>query len=338
MFFGTRSGMEAKLVPAAGHPIEWIEIGGLKRVGPARLLKTAWQLPSSSLRVWRWLGANRPDAVFSLGGFAAGPVVAAAILRGTPIIAMEPNAVPGLTARLTARWTRRALVAFEETVRFFQPGRTEVTGLPVREEFFAIQPKPAESKFTVLITGGSQGSRTLNRAFRESLPLFVESGIRFLHQAGGKEAEELQREFRASGLEGEVTPFITDMPRAFSEADLVVCRAGAGAVAELAAAGKPSVLAPYPFAADNHQRKNAEAMTKAGAARLVEDRELSGKRLFDEITALRADRGRLSAMGQAAKRLGRPGAAARAADILEEISGKDTNRIDTGSRSRNNIG
>lgn len=322
VFVGTSRGIEAKLVPAEGFAIEWIVIGGLKRVGLRKTLQTLWQLPASVWRVRRLIRRRRPGAVFSMGGYAAGPVVLAALLAGLPVIAMEPNAMPGMTNRKIGRFLARTLICFPEAARYFPAGKTEVTGLPVRTEFFAIPPKPRGEKLTVLITGGSQGSRTLNQAARESWERFRQAGVavRFIHQTGQRDWSELQAAFAQAGLDGEVVPFIDDMPKAFAAADLVVCRAGAGAVAELAAAGKPAILVPYPFAADDHQRKNAEAFERAGAAKVVLDRELNGERLFAVTSALAAEPGRLDRMGEAARSLARPGAAERAADVLEEYA------------------
>jgi UDP-N-acetylglucosamine--N-acetylmuramyl-(pentapeptide) pyrophosphoryl-undecaprenol N-acetylglucosamine transferase len=331
VFIGTRTGMEARLAPDAGYPIEWISIGGLKRVGAARWLKSAWQLPSSIWQCWRLLARLRPGAVLSLGGYVAGPAVAAAILRRIPVVAMEPNAMPGLTSRLTGRFVYRALVAFPQSLQFLPPGRGEVSGLPVREEFFAPRRREEGSKFTVLITGGSRGSRSLNRAFRESLPMFRDSStrVRLIHQSGAAEQEECQRALRESSVDGEVTAFLRDMPGAFAQADLVVSRSGAGAAAELAAAAMPSVLVPFPFAADNHQLRNAEAMAAAGAARVVEDTDMSGERLFLEVQALERDRAALKRMGAAARTLARPGAARRAADVLEQAAKLQGDRGET---------
>jgi UDP-N-acetylglucosamine--N-acetylmuramyl-(pentapeptide) pyrophosphoryl-undecaprenol N-acetylglucosamine transferase len=320
-FIGTQSGFEAKLVPESGFPIEWISIGGLKRVGLIRTLQTLVQLPLSIARVHQIIGMRRPAAVFSMGGYVAGPVMLAASLRRIPTVLMEPNAMPGLTARLSSRLVRRALVSFEEAVRYFQ-GKAEITGLPVRQEFFAIPRKPREAVLTVLITGGSRGSRTLNNASRASWPLFKNSDlpVRIIHQSGDAAHEDLAHEFRESGLEGEVVSFLTDMPAAFARADLVVSRSGAGAVAEIAAARKPSILCPFPFAADDHQLRNAEALARVGAARLVLDREMTGKRLLEEISTLAKAEGMLERMGEAAGRFSRPGAAKRAADILEQLA------------------
>ena len=321
-FIGTKTGFEARLVPAAGFPIEYIEIGGLKRVGLARTVRTLLQLPVSCWRVLSVFDRLRPHGIFSLGGYAAGPVVLAGWWAQVPIVVMEPNAMPGLTNRYMGRVAARALLNFPSAARFFPRGRSEVTGLPVREEFFRIEPKPWSPKPTVLITGGSQGSRTLNEAARQSWKLFREtnSAVAFIHQTGRNSHDELAREFAQTELEGEVVPFIDDMPAAFARADIVVCRAGAGATAELAAAGKPAILVPLPTAADNHQFHNAEAFQSAGAARLVPDNEMDGARLCREITKLAADRQLLTYMGNKARTFAHPNAARTAADVLEQAA------------------
>jgi UDP-N-acetylglucosamine--N-acetylmuramyl-(pentapeptide) pyrophosphoryl-undecaprenol N-acetylglucosamine transferase len=321
LFIGTRHGMEARLVPGAGFPIEWIDIGGLNRVGLWQKIRTMWQLPLSTLKVWRTLSRLRPGAVFSMGGYVAGPVVLAAVLRNLPLVAMEPNAVPGMTNRALAGKTARALVNFPETVKYFPQERAEVTGVPVRSEFFNIRPRTDATRFTLLVTGGSQGSRTLNNAGRQSWKLFADARvpIRIVHQAG-RQGANLAAEFHDCGVEGELVEFISDMPSAFAEADLIVCRSGASTVSELAAAGKPSVLVPFPFAADNHQVRNAEAMVKVGAARMILDRDITGERLFQEVISMMSAPDELRAMGEMARALAKPGAAARAAEVLEEVA------------------
>jgi UDP-N-acetylglucosamine--N-acetylmuramyl-(pentapeptide) pyrophosphoryl-undecaprenol N-acetylglucosamine transferase len=248
--------------------------------------------------------------------------VLAAALRRIPMVLMEPNATPGMTNRWMGRVAARTLISFPETARCFPKGKTELTGVPVRAEFFGLARKPREAALGVLVTGGSRGSRTLNQAARQSWPLFREAGfpIRMVLQAGREAHAELAREFAATGLEGQVVPFIDDMPAAFAAADLVVCRSGAGAVAELAAAGKASILAPFPFAADDHQRRNAEALASAGAARVVPDRELTGRRFFEEIRSIAEEAGLLERMGEAVRRFAHPRAAERAAEALEEAA------------------
>ncbi len=258
-----------------------------------------------------------------MGGYVAGPPVMAALIRRTPVVVMEPNAVPGFTNRVIGRFVSRALISFAETARYFPAGRTQATGLPVREEFFRIAPKPRSAQLNVLITGGSLGSRTLNQAARQSWPLFRKSGvpIRIVHQTGARRFEQLREEFAKSGLDGEIVPFIADMPAAFAAADLIVCRSGAGTVSELAAAGRASILVPFPFAADDHQTRNAEAMERGGAACLVRDAEMNGEKLFDIVTGLANADAALERMAAAARQFAKPGAAGKAADILEEAAG-----------------
>ncbi|MBV9759693.1 MAG: undecaprenyldiphospho-muramoylpentapeptide beta-N-acetylglucosaminyltransferase [Acidobacteriaceae bacterium] len=321
LFVGTREGMEARLVPENGFDIEFVRSGGLQRVGLRKQVQAGLRIPFGVAAASRLLRRFGTQAVFSTGGYVAGPVMIAALLRRIPLIVMEPNAIPGLANRRVGDRVYRALVGFESTQRWFRAGKSEVTGLPVRPEFFDVQPKRG-GPFTVLITGGSRGARTLNRASRESWPLVKESGapIRIVHQTGAAEYEGLTREFETAGIQGEVAPFLRDMPGAFAQADLIVSRAGAGAVNEIAAAGMPSVLVPLPFAADDHQRRNAEAFVNAGAARMTLDAELNGARLFREIEDLRSDPAELERMRERVRRFAQPGAAERAADVLEEAA------------------
>jgi UDP-N-acetylglucosamine--N-acetylmuramyl-(pentapeptide) pyrophosphoryl-undecaprenol N-acetylglucosamine transferase len=318
-FIGTERGIEARLVPAAGFPIDWIVIGGLNRVGFCKMLESLAELPLSVWQAARILDRARPAAVFSMGGYVAGPVLLAALWKRIPVVVMEPNAIPGFTHRKLARFVARALVSFPETARWFPKPGVEVTGLPVRDEFFALPPKPREAILTVLITGGSQGSRTLNRAAEQSWPLWGDAPLRLIHQTGPAAYPEIARRFQATGLRGEVHAFIADMPAAFAQADLVISRAGMGAVSELAAAGKPSILIPLPTAADDHQLHNAKRMEQAGAARLVRDAEWTGERFVQEVRALMSEPGLLERMSAAARAMAKPGAARRAAEILESF-------------------
>lgn len=320
LFVGTQEGMEARLVPEAGFDMEFIRSGGLNRVALRQKVETVLGLPASVLGALRLIRAFRPRAVFSMGGFVAAPVMLAALLGRVPLVVMEPNAVPGLANRAVARRVSKALLSFPEAAAWFPPQVVETTGLPVRAEFFNVQAKQA-GPFTVLITGGSRGSRTLNRAARESWPMFRNSrrAVRIVHQTGAAEHEALMQEFSTTGLEGRVVPFIANMGDAFAEADLVIGRAGAGGVSEIAAAGMPAVLVPFPFAADDHQRKNAEALASAQAARMVLDQEMNGARLFAEVEELRERPGELQQMRERVRQFAHPGAAERAADILEEL-------------------
>ncbi len=288
VFIGTQRGLEAKLVPAAGFTIEWIEVGGLKGAGPGKRFRSIGQIPTAVRRSLGYLKKYRPAAIFSMGGFVAGPVVLAAIVRRLPIVVMEPNAMPGAANRYVARFVSRALISFPEAARFFPKGRTELSGMPVRPEFFAIAPRTPDNTLTVLITGGSQGASRLNTAAQDSWKMFQRSRlpIRFIIQTGNAQYPAISRAFKKSGLDGEVVAFISDMPAAFASADLIVSRSGAGIVAEIAAAGKASILVPYPFAADQHQLKNAQALAQAGAAVVVPDVDLNGERLFQEVRSM----------------------------------------------------
>lgn len=317
-FIGTAHGMESRLVPGAGFPLELIHIGGLNRVGLLRMLRTLWQLPISIIRVWLILRSRRPAAMFSMGGYVAGPAVLAAVLRRLPLVVMEPNALPGMTNRRLARFTAKALVNFPEAVAFFPPGRAEVCGVPVRQAFFEHRPRLG-GVFTILITGGSQGSRTLNEAGKGAWKSFAEAGIRVLHQAGKSQHQAYRDAFLQSGVSGELVPFIEDMPAAFAQADLVVSRSGASTVSEIAAAGKPAILVPFPFAADNHQQRNAEAMARDGAARMILDADFTPGRFVEEVLSLASQPEELHQMGKRAHGLAKASAAHRAADVLEEV-------------------
>lgn len=323
LFAGTPEGMEARLVPEAGFRMEPVRIGGFNRAGLRRQVRTSFQLPVSLGAATLMIGRFRPHAVFSMGGYVAGPVALAAVLRRVPLIIMEPNAVPGVTNRRLASFVYRALVGFEATKRWFPSERVELTGLPIREEFFQIPPKTG-GPFTLLITGGSRGSQSLNRASSESWTLFRSNRtpIRIIHQCGASAAQELAAPFAAAGLEGEVIPFIRDMPAAFAEADLVLGRSGAGGVGEIAAAGMASILVPLPFAADDHQRKNAATLVDAGAAHMVLDRDLTGERLFREVEDLRRHPEEREIMRERVRQFARPGAAERAAEVLEEAASR----------------
>ncbi|MCU0226844.1 MAG: undecaprenyldiphospho-muramoylpentapeptide beta-N-acetylglucosaminyltransferase [Bryobacterales bacterium] len=320
LFVGVESGMEARLAPEAGFPIRFVRAQGLNRVGLVNAMRSLSLLPGSVFQAAREIRDFQPHVLFSMGGYVAGPVMAAGRLTGTPMVIMEPNAYPGLTARWTSKVVRRALVNFPETLAFFPPGRAQVTGVPVREAFFHLPVLDPRPPFTLLVTGGSQGSRALNSALREAWPVWKRSGVplRILHQAGRLEVDAVGRDFAHSGLDGEVFAFHPDMPALFGQAHLVVGRSGASAVAELCAAGRPSILVPFPAAADNHQLKNAQALASVGAARLLQQHQLSGGQLAEDVLALFQQPEALTTMAQRAQSLAQPGAASRVADILQQ--------------------
>ncbi len=327
VFVGTRRGMEGRLASQAGFEVEFLNAGPLNRVSWAVWLRSLALLPLSIVQAWRLMRRLRPAAVLSLGGYAAGPAAAAAALRGIPIVALEPNAYPGLANRLAARFIKVALVGFDQARRYFPHSRVQTIGTPVRDAFFKLEPKPRSEWFTVLVTGGSQGARTLNQAAFDAAQLWAAKGgpfkLELIHQTGPDSYDGMTTRYKSlrgfPGIRVEAAAFIDDMPAAFARADLVVCRSGASALAELAAAGRASLLVPYPYAADDHQLRNAEAHAVAGAGRVIVDEEFSGERMVAEIEALLASPSDLEAMQAAARRRAAPDAASRVADCLQEI-------------------
>jgi len=306
-FIGTARGLETRLVPAAGFELALIEVGALKNVGFTTRLATLGQLPGAVLRSRRILRQFRPDVVIGVGGYASGPAVLAAEMAGIPTLLFEPNLVPGFANRVVARWASAAAVQFPETARRFR--NAQVTGTPVRKEFFAIPARPTDAPPTLLVFGGSQGAGALNRVMMESAAALKLAGVSVLHQTGERDYNQVQAAYQQSGLSAEVTTFIDRMPEAFARADLLLCRSGASTVAEVAAAGKPAIFVPFPRAADDHQRRNAEALAKAGAAMLIPEAELTSARLMKAAGELLADRKRLGEMAAAARSLAHPSAA-----------------------------
>ena len=324
-FVGTPRGLEGRLVPAAGFPIEFVAAGAWKQVSMARRFRTFVDMPRALIAAREILERRRPAAVLGLGGYASGPIMLMALARAVPVVVLEPNAKPGLANRLAGPFAAWALLGFAEAGEYFPDERQEVSGIPIRKEFFHLPARVHRDPFTVLVTGGSQGSRRINQAVLAAARTWADDrrlpGIRLLHQTGEKGFQEVRSAYEAAGIDVEVSAFLDDMPRAFLEADVVVCRAGASAVAELNAAGKASILVPYPFAADQHQLRNAEAMQQAGAARLVLDEELTAERLTAEIANLLENPGRLEQMEAGARSRALSGAARRAADRLESLAG-----------------
>ena len=323
VFVGTARGIENRLVPAAGFRLELVNVGALKNVGPITLLRTVVDLPRAVLAASRLLGRFRPDAVIGVGGYASGPAMLAAALRRTPMLAFEPNLVPGFANRAVARFVNAAAVQFEETARYFP--HAQVTGVPVRPEFFSLPSPspPSETPPTLLVTGGSQGASAINRAVTAALPAMKQRlpQLRIIHQTGERDHKEVEQAYAASGMSAaaEVTPFIADMPAAFARAHLLICRSGASTVAEVAAAGKVAIFIPFPLAADDHQRRNAEALEQRDAAALMPQSELTPERLSELVLTLLGDRSRMERMATAARGLAHPDATVRIADMVAGI-------------------
>jgi UDP-N-acetylglucosamine--N-acetylmuramyl-(pentapeptide) pyrophosphoryl-undecaprenol N-acetylglucosamine transferase len=320
LFIGTARGIENRLVPAAGYPLQLVRVGALKNVNLLTRAKTALDLPRAIWDAGRMLNEFAPDVVIGVGGYASGPAMLAAVVKHIPTLAFEPNVVPGFANRLVARFVSAAAVHFEETAKYFRHG--EVTGVPVRQAFFDILPKRGGTP-TLLVFGGSQGAHAINAALFRCLPVLQREapGIHIIHQTGERDYNDALAAYERMGESAEVFKFIEDMPAAFARADLVVCRSGASTVAEIAAAGKAAVFVPFPRAADDHQRVNAEALAKHGAAVVVEESKLEGVWLAETIAALLQDTERLQKMGQAARRLSHPNAAREIAAMAARVGG-----------------
>jgi UDP-N-acetylglucosamine--N-acetylmuramyl-(pentapeptide) pyrophosphoryl-undecaprenol N-acetylglucosamine transferase len=326
-FVGTAQGIEARVVPREGFPLDLIRVAGLKGKSRADRLRGLLLLPLAALDAWRVISRVAPDVVVGVGGFASGPVLALAAARRRPTMLLEQNAQPGLTNRLLAPLVRAAAVNFEEALRFF-PRTGFVAGNPVRPEFFQASPKEANDRTgmphdaaRVLIFGGSQGAHAINVAMVEAAARLAATGLRLAitHQTGERDVDLVRAAYERAGLEARVEAFIYQIDGEMKAADLVICRAGATTLAELTAAGRPAILVPLPTATDDHQRKNAEVLRRAGAARVVEERELDGERLAAEVSALVADAAARARMSGAARRLARPDAAERIADKVEQL-------------------
>ncbi len=323
LFIGTARGIENRLVPAAGFPLQLVRVGALKNVSLITRAKTAFDLPRAVWDAGRMLNEFAPDVVIGVGGYASGPAMLAALVKHIPTLAFEPNVVPGFANRAVARFVSAAAVHFEETAKYFR--HAEVTGVPVRQAFFEIRPKLGGTP-TLLVFGGSQGAHAINEAMIRCLPELQREapGIHIIHQTGERDYNDALAAYGGLGS-AEVFKFIEDMPAAFSRADLVVCRSGASTVAEIAAAGKPAIFVPFPRAADDHQRVNAEALAQAGAAVVVEESKLEGVWLAETIAALLGDSKRLERMSVAARSLAHPDAARDIAAIVARVAGIEQN-------------
>jgi UDP-N-acetylglucosamine--N-acetylmuramyl-(pentapeptide) pyrophosphoryl-undecaprenol N-acetylglucosamine transferase len=263
----------------------------------------------------------RADVVVGVGGYASGPAMLAAVLHRVPTVAFEPNVVPGLANRAVAKFVSAAAVHFEETAKYFR--NAKVTGVPVRKEFFNIAGKTNSTNPTLLITGGSQGARALNLAVNGALPQLMQRvpGLHIIHQTGERDYNEVRAAYQKAEISAEVSAFIDDMPAAFGRADVLLCRSGASTVAEITAAGKVAVFVPFPHAADDHQRKNAEALSSRNAALLIPEAELTSDRLVNSIANLLNDPGRLQQMSAISKSLSHADAAGEIARMVAKAAG-----------------
>jgi UDP-N-acetylglucosamine--N-acetylmuramyl-(pentapeptide) pyrophosphoryl-undecaprenol N-acetylglucosamine transferase len=323
VFVGTERGLEARVVPAAGYKFETIRVSGLKGMGALRLLKALWALPAALVQSWRILRRHRPDVVVGVGGYASGPVVLAAWLQRIPTAVQEQNALPGLTNRLLGRLVKAAFISFEEARPFFPRRRTYLLGSPIRRALMDnyLRSTVAHDRFTVLVFGGSQGAKALNARMLEALEHLedLKGELHFVHQTGKADADVVREGYARCGFSADVVEFIEDMSLAYARAELVICRAGATTLAELTVCKKASILVPFPYATDDHQTVNAQALVSSGAAVMFKESELTGERLAAQIRELKRDPDKLRFMERRAALLGRPEAAKELADVCVQL-------------------
>jgi len=330
-FVGTAAGIEARVIPREGFALDTIRSAGLKGKSLASLGRGIALLPASAFDAWRVISRRRPSIVIGVGGYSSGPVVLLAALRGVPTLLMEQNAMPGVTNRLLARFVQAAAVTYEESSRFFA-GRAFVAGNPVRPEFLggvhdehgSLRDRDEQRAARVLIFGGSQGAHAINVAMVEAAPRLAAATprVEITHQTGERDLEMVRDGYGRAGLQARVEPFLYAIDREMREANLVVCRAGATTLAELTASGRPSILIPLPTATDDHQHRNAEALVSHGAARMIEQRWLTGDLLASEIVALARNAAERAEMSAAARRMAKPDAAKVIVDKVMELAGR----------------
>lgn len=321
VFVGTGHGLEKKLVPAAGFPLEFLSVGGLKGKSFAETVRNVLRLPAAFVGAWRILTRHRPAAVLGVGGYASGPALAVAALRGIPTLIHEQNAFPGLTNRILARFVSRVAVAFPDALpRLHCEG--VVTGNPVRREFFETMPTSAGARRRLLVFGGSQGSRILNDAMSSAL-LFLakqKGKLEIVHQTGPAELETVRAAYRASAFDdARVVAYLDPMAAEMAAADLVVSRAGAMTIGELCAVGRAAVLVPFALATNNHQEVNARVVERAGGAVVITEPELKPERLAAAISSILEESERTRQMGEAARALAAPDASRNVVELIEKI-------------------
>ena len=320
---GTQRGIEMKLVPAAGLPLETIRVAGLKGKGGTTLLKNLAMLGTGLSDAFGVLKRHKPAVAFGVGGYAAGPMLLATWLRGIPNVIFEPNAEPGFTNKVLAHLAQRIATGYEISARTWGE-KAVVTGNPVRAEFFSIQPRKPQKPFRLLVTGGSQGARPINRAFMEAAQLLAKrkAEMRIVHQTGERDYNEVREAYARHEIDAEIAPFLTNMAERFAWADVIVCRAGAITAAEVAAAGRAAIFIPFGRATDSHQLRNAQEMTKAGAGRLIAEPELTAQRLTQEIFSLLDQPRDIEAVATKARSLAYPNAAREVVNLIEEAASK----------------
>ena len=318
---GTERGIEMKLVPQAGLPLETLRVAGLKGKGGATLLRNVAMLAPAMMDARRVLKKHNPIAAFGVGGYAAGPMMLATWFGGVPNVIFEPNAEPGLTNKLLARISKRIATGYEVSARAWGK-KAVVTGCPVRAEFFSIAPRKLEKPFRLLITGGSQGALPINRTFVDAMDrLAARKGeLSIVHQTGERDYNAVRTAYARREINAEVVPFLTNMAERFAWADVIVCRAGAITAAEIAAAGRAAIFIPFGAATDSHQLRNAQEMQRAGAGRLISEKELTAEQLTNEIFSFVDHPDKIETQSSTARALARPNATRDIVNLIEEAA------------------
>jgi UDP-N-acetylglucosamine--N-acetylmuramyl-(pentapeptide) pyrophosphoryl-undecaprenol N-acetylglucosamine transferase len=323
VFVGTSRGLEARVVPQAGFPIELIDVKGLKGKGIVGLVTGLLMIPRALIQCFRILRKWNPDLVVGVGGYASGPAVLAAWMLRIPTAVQEQNAAAGFTNRVLGHFVEAAFTAFPEAGRHFAQRKVYQLGNPIRRSLRDnfMRPHQAHDKLKLLVFGGSQGAHALNMRVVEALPHLADlrDELEITHQTGARDREQVEKGYLAVGFKPDVREFITDMSDAYARSDLVVCRAGATTLAELTVCKRASILVPFPAAADNHQYMNAKSLSDAGAAVMIEEKDLNGEVLAQEIRSLLTHPERREQMTRAAGRMGSPQAAQEIADVCTEL-------------------
>jgi len=318
---GTERGIEMKLVPQAGLPLETLRVAGLKGKGGAMLLRNLAMLAPAMLDARRVLRKHRPVAAFGVGGYAAGPMLLATWFSDVPNTIFEPNAEPGLTNKLLAKLSKRIATGYEISAQTWGK-KAIVTGCPVRPEFFSIVPRRLEKPFRLLVTGGSQGALPINRTFVDAMDRFAvrKNELSIVHQTGERDYNAVRTAYARREINAEVVPFLTNMAERFAWADVIVCRAGAITAAEIAAAGRAAIFIPFGAATDSHQLRNAQEMQRPGAGRLIIENELTAERLTNEVFSLVDHPEQIEKQSNAARSLARPHATRDIVNLIEEAA------------------
>jgi UDP-N-acetylglucosamine--N-acetylmuramyl-(pentapeptide) pyrophosphoryl-undecaprenol N-acetylglucosamine transferase len=320
LFAGAAAGLESQILPHSEYELKTIQIGGLKSVGLRKALTTLVQLIPGMFTANRIVRNFGPSLIVGVGGYASALFMVAGKVSSIPLLLIEPNVFPGFTNRILARWVDKAAVAYEETATWFGTKAT-ITGIPVRDEFFTTAPATEpQGPLRLLVFGGSRGSVPINDLLCEALPHLSHDTVKIVHQTGYADYKRVAALYENERFDAEVLEYIEDMPSYFANTDVIVSRAGASTVAEVTAAGRPSILIPLPHATDDHQRKNAEALASRGAALLLDQHKTSGQELADTIVSLQNDRKRLTKMAEASRKLARPNSTAEIVKLMEQIA------------------